>query len=109
MNTYNKKTFYKKKEVKIYLLGEYLLHISEASRKSVYYKEVGTGESTLYNISFDMMIGIGYGCGVWKDSGRGFLDITGSVEDWHKFYALVNRKFDAITSKHDSNYFSTKS
>jgi hypothetical protein len=99
MNTYNKqqqyRPHYKRKEVKVYLLGEYILRLTEANHKSVYYKEVESGDCTTYNLSFDMMIGIGYGCGVWKDSGKGFLDVVGSVDDWKRFYSLVNREFEA--------------
>ena len=100
---YDKKPYYKKKAVKIYLLGEHILTIVERNHKSVYYNEVSTGNSTVYNISFDMMIGIGYGSEVWVDSRKGFLSIVGTEENWHKFYALVNRDFN-YNSKHDCNY-----
>ena len=97
MNAYYKKEskpYYRRKEVKVYLLGEYILRLTEATHKSVYYKEVETDECTQYNVSFDMMIGIGYGCGVWKDSGKGFLEVVGNVDDWKRFYNLVNRQFE---------------
>ena len=96
MNTYvnqSKPYYNKRKEVKLFLNGDYIVRLTEANHKSVYYKEVD-GDCTQYNVSFDMMIGIGYGSGVWKDSGKGFLEVTGTADDWKRFYSLVNRQFE---------------
>lgn len=80
----------KRKEARLFLENDLIVKISEASNNTTDYKEVKHKSLTRYNMSFEKLIGIGLGSGVWQEK-SGILEVTGDSGDWCKFYNLLDK------------------